>query len=437
MTSNTPGSPTSVASTSPSTSLSRSQPLLGSYGLSLLQRRMSQHAPHNVDTFALRLRAVATGPCPPTLRAPPPLSIPFTATYYDLAEGVNTPWVADVDLESWFFTAYSGGGVPTPAPVGVKSGASTATPSPLAPGIPASAPASTSAATSSLPPPPHYPGYRVAPVGQLQILITTPSAAVKAFVVPYDLRGLAVGARLLARERTFVLGESVQTGTGGPPPSPSAPRESLRYAVQLQFVCAAAPPSEAEFGDGRAFYVSRALKLVFASTPLEREADVRDERADEVVPPSESGGSASCGDWLRARKRYLARTAGVRGATKARRAVGFSPPRERPASPLPPGTSPRSLLSALAPDDSVTAGAGASATSPGTTPGSSAPPSRSASRAGDADTPAAPRVPARTQRRRRSWRAERELSERLRALEIGNTTSSLVEEREERREERR
>lgn len=365
---------------------------------------MSAHAPHSVPSFSLRLKAVATAKCPASIRAPQPLDVPLKATYYDLAEGVNTPWVADVDLEGWFFSSY-------------KSSATR--------------PDSDS---SRLPQPPHYPGYRVPPVGQLQMIVKTSTAAVKVFVIPYDLRELQVGGRLLARERTYVASTPPTDGPARTPSSPNNSRESLRYAVQLQFICTHAPAEESsDEVEPRAFYVARTLKLVFTSRPPESTDPVRDDRADEVVPPASINSSpqsrsadSRSEDWTRVRRKYIARTVGNEKSKKpiAPAAVrGFSPSRERPSTPA-AITSPRSLLSALDPrgedeeDRSITPTPGSIGTSIAgallsPTPLIAPTPIHVDTRV------ASPRPPSVAEsRRRRGSRNERELSERLRALEL-------------------
>ncbi len=345
---------------------------------------MATHKPHCASQFALRVRAIATRPGQ-TPRAPEPLILPFAATYYDLVsedEPVaattpsHSPWVADVDLESHDYTRF---------------------------GDPKSEP-------------PAYPGYRVPCVGQLQLLIKTASAAVHAFVVPYDLSQLAVGARLLARERTYV-----SSGAG----------ESLRYAVQLQFACV----------DG-AYYLARTLKLVFTSSAPETDCTLRTERADEVVPPTSPpsakhsmrgsalrrsisslpGGPTSpespgppprrrssieaSSEWATVRAQWRARAA--KAAAVAR---GFEPPESRPVSPSPVAPSPRSLLSTLAPDPEER--------------GSQQAKPREEKERGPAETeskraPGPSRTPSvASSARRRLSREERELSERLRAMELG------------------
>lgn len=254
-----------VSDEGPEASLSRSHPLLGSYPLSLLHSRMSA-APHANTSFELHMKAVGIGKCDPEIRAPRALTLPFTAQCYDLGER-QSPWVGDVDVERYFFDTYAASELPT----------SSQPPSPDRYSVsPSPSPVKGSTATPLLDAaeqPPAYPGYRVPPVGQLQLLIRTPTAAVKAFILPYDLTAVQVGGRLLARERTYVSRQSSQA-------SPAPRGESLRFAVQLQFVCTRAAKR-------RQYYVSRCIKLVFAAGPgsTDTEGELRVERHDEVVPP--------------------------------------------------------------------------------------------------------------------------------------------------------
>lgn len=194
------------------------------------------------------MKAVAIGKCDPEIRAPKALTLPFTAQCYDLGER-QSPWVGDVDIERHFFEKYAAAqSCPSPSPSGYSPSTDF---------------------NSELPP--SYPGYRVPPVGQLQLLIKTPKAAVKAFIVSYDLTAVPVGGRLLARERTYVSRPSST--------SPNAPRaESLRFAVQLQFVCTRQDRK-------RQYHLSRSVKLVFAAGPGWDDGEQRVERHDEVVPP--------------------------------------------------------------------------------------------------------------------------------------------------------
>lgn len=293
------GSQTAINTSPP---LSRSHPLLGSFSLSLSHSRMSHaHAPHSVapsstSGFSLHLGALGKGrSCPPELRCPPHEIFPFSATYYDLEDGgrkSSTPWVGNIDLENHYYIKYTSD---QGSHVHYHG--------------------------NELPPaPPNFPGYRVAPIGQLQILIKTPDSAVKVFLVPYDLRSLAVGARMLTRERTYVVTDSSTSDINLSSPSPSSirsdmgVREKLRYSVQLQFTCIPRPHpiapsrsssttrrlrSQGEAGDiqqileedaakggKKDYYLSKHIRVIFTSTSPESDETTRTERNDEIVPPS-------------------------------------------------------------------------------------------------------------------------------------------------------
>ncbi|ORX40030.1 hypothetical protein BD324DRAFT_607160 [Kockovaella imperatae] len=270
-----PRSPSSMTCSPP---LSRSHPLLGSYTLSLLHSRMSHaHAPHSVPStsssgFSLHLGAIGKGKdCPPELRYPKAESIPFQATYYDIEDSgkgkgaIQTPWVGTIDLEHHLFDRYS----------------------------------ASHTLSSELPPPPIHPGFKIASFGQLQILIKTAKSAVRVFVLPYDLRRLPIGGRLLARERTFVDGRSSDTSQKG----------SLRFSIQVQFACLPDEQDPLEEGSSttrhhriginhqtstpehpvkKAYFVSRSIKVVFTSSPPESHEVQTSERTDEVILPSET-----------------------------------------------------------------------------------------------------------------------------------------------------
>ena len=327
----------------PSPPLSRSHPLLGSYSLSLIHSRMSHaHQPHSSSTFSIHIKAVGQGKrCPPELRCPKPLDLPLPATYYDLEDpsgshGLNrgganqSPWVGTVDLESHYYDLY--------APTSVFTSSSSSNKADngytgIGPGMGVPTGAMGNGAGMELRDPPDHPGFPVAPVGQLQMIVKTPTNALKAFLVPYDLRSLPIGGRLLARERTYG-----QTTVPSPPssckPGPGSPsssrtneqKRSLRYAYQLQFVClpvtlplsrSSSPDrvrssstnrhtssyssyttsigAEAPYGkvEGReeggeperAYYLSKSLRIIFTSNPPDFES-LSSERTDEVVPPS-------------------------------------------------------------------------------------------------------------------------------------------------------
>jgi len=253
------------------------------------------HQPHSSSTeFSLHLKAVGQGKgCPTELRCPKSLDLPFVATYYDLEETgragpSQTPWVGTVDLEEYYYDHYTSS-LPIPKPYGNEGT------------------------------PPVHPGYRVAPVGQLQMIVKTPTNAIKAFLVPYDLRDLPVGGRLLARERTYVHttdAPSPNLGTSsGSPTDNGKKKESLRYAYQLQFICIPDSPSATRREgsttrqtstsppEERGYYLSKSLRLVFTATPPESDLGQRTERTNEIVPAS---GISSAGGLGGSRRRSSA-----------------------------------------------------------------------------------------------------------------------------------
>ena len=293
-----PHSPRSPQSPHPaSPPLSRSQPLLGSYQLSLLHSRMSRTTSHSVQStpqsgFSLHISAVGKGKsCPSYLRSPAPLHIPFSATYYDLpsidgpkASGsTQTPWVGHVDVERRYFDEYALHDTPGAGP-------------------------------STLPP--VHPGMEIAPFGQLQILVKSTCAPVKVFIVPYDLRKVPPGGRLLIRERTVVQAENGDTRK----------RDYLRYAIQLQ-LSAVTHSSEPEDREGSAttrgrsvshdcsqdrpvYFLTRSLKVIFAAQAPQSGESTRTERHDEVVHPSSSrreGQSGVNAEWSMLRQKWIAR----------------------------------------------------------------------------------------------------------------------------------
>ena len=447
--SNASATPSSTAS--PTSPLSRSHPLLGSYPLSLLHSRMSHaHAPHSLPStsasgFTLHIGALGRGKsCTPDLRCPRHLVIPFAATYYDLEDGsgsgrrqgaAQTPWVGTVDLEAHLFASYASPSMGGPMP-------------------------------------PFFPGYRVAPVGQLQILVKTPTQAVKVFLVPYDLRNLPVGGRLLARERSYV---QASTATGC---SSVTGKESLRFAFQLQFTCVATSfePAESRSRDSsttrrrrarsdassasssrcptptmaksrlatqstlgkKAFYLAKSLRVVFITSPPEKDQGMRVERKDEVVLPSVgqikegtrgrvvgfSPGSTSirAEDWEMVRRKWMARkdmaerqVGDIQAPSQSESYLEYKLPdgRGSPESPLASSPlespSPVSILSPLPILSSISARPPSRPSTPTRTV-SPQPPS--------IKTPHAQRYQRQKLRRGSGSMEERELSERLLAVRL-------------------
>lgn len=259
------------------------------------------HRPHSVPSaFTLTIGALGVGKgCPPELRCPTHVHIPFDAKYYELydehtsspqAGPSHSPWVGIVDVERHYFASYE---QPTAQPS-----------------------------------PPAYPGYRVSARGQLQLIVKNSTQALKVFLVPYDLRALEPGGRLLVRERCYLPSD-----TPG-----ECKREVLRYAVELQFLCVEAPqsastarvrdsstrrrmprpptpssrpvsPAIGQPRSDRAFYVTRTIRVVFPSRRPDSTDTLRTERADECVPSTTARRTSSphadvVDEWRRVRAHW-------------------------------------------------------------------------------------------------------------------------------------
>ncbi|OCF73000.1 hypothetical protein I204_06230 [Kwoniella mangroviensis CBS 8886] len=276
------------ASPSPSRRLSRSQPLLGSYHLSLLHSRMSSaHQPHQLtNEFSISLVSIGKGKsCAAHLRYPSAVEIPFSAVYYDLEDPeaigmmptkstqsqCQSPWTGGVDLEKYYYDSFSN---TRPYP------------------DPHSHPHShVLDAPTRKNEPPSFPGYQVSPVGQLQILIKSSNSPIKVFLIPYDLRKVSIGGRLLVREKAYCKTRDSIGENGG--------KGVLKYAIQLQFVCilpasspvnrttqsTSLPSTPSHAHDGKSYYVSKSMKVVFVSTPPDSREMMDVERTDEIVEP--------------------------------------------------------------------------------------------------------------------------------------------------------
>lgn len=109
---------------------------------------------------------------------------------------------------------------------------------------------------------PTFPGYRIPSKGQIQLVIKNPNhTAVKLFLVPYDLTDMPAGTKTFIRQKSHaaVLMPGMDTGLpsrapDAPPPSPSpssagtptklSAKETLRYAVHLQFCALPSGPAK-------------------------------------------------------------------------------------------------------------------------------------------------------------------------------------------------
>ncbi|CAO1615530.1 unnamed protein product [Parajaminaea phylloscopi] len=97
--------------------------------------------------------------------------------------------------------------------------------------------------------PPKLPGYAVPSRGHIQLLIKNPhiNSPVKLFLIPFDLRDMPAGTKTFIRQKIFL--EEPSSGSASTPPRnkrhslgnmlpvgpPSPSKQTLRYAVHLQF----------------------------------------------------------------------------------------------------------------------------------------------------------------------------------------------------------
>ncbi|PWN49598.1 hypothetical protein IE53DRAFT_388170 [Violaceomyces palustris] len=241
--------------------------LIGSYEESLLRGRMSTPASKPL-TFDAELGVLGLGKCRPSLRCPPHLNLKFPAYFYDLKRGpqtgdspIGTPYVGTVDLESHYYDDAVAAGIHS-----IQIDENQAVPFPAA------------ASSSALP---SFPGYRVPPKGQIQLVIKNPNlTAVKLFLVPYDLTDMPAGTKTFIRQKSLATvplpGTEAVKGSNhdlaakppySPLPSPSlspsslprsnhqSPRapscgkETMRYAIHLQFCAPPAPTSKPKRSD--------------------------------------------------------------------------------------------------------------------------------------------------------------------------------------------
>ncbi len=258
-------------STSPSPSgspLLPSSSFVGSYEQSLMSDRLSA-PPSKPVIFDAELgvlgSALALGESPKAkLRCPKHLTLPFPAHFHLLptppnaasSPNVSSPYVGTIDLESYYFNKLA-----------IASDAASAS--------------GESGMGRALP---TFPGYRVPPRGQIQLVIKNPAkTAVKVFLVPYDMTSMQAGQRTFVRQKCYAQAGAVPAAINGasrstpaallPQESKEPQSQSLRYAVHLQFC---SPPAsyfrssarwegaEGEAPPAPKVYLHRGIRVVFS-----------------------------------------------------------------------------------------------------------------------------------------------------------------------------
>lgn len=255
--------------------------LVGSYEESLLNGRMST-LPSKPLIFDAELGVLGLGKCKASLKCPPHVSFKFPAHFYNL-EGVagkegkaspSSPYVGTIDLENYYMDRLVDTDLDNldlgedEAESSTKMDGMMMKSQPMRPSSPSKG---LPFARRTSPRPlkhskkPHFPGYRVPAKGQIQLVIKNPNlTAVKVFLVPYDLTDMPAGTKTFVRQKCHAASPTTplldsnatfQSVPNGSPiatssnRAPATAKETLRYAVHLQFCAVQAPvkPGKAGF----------------------------------------------------------------------------------------------------------------------------------------------------------------------------------------------
>lgn len=268
------------------------------------------------------------------LSCPPHLNMDFEARYYRIDEGSfsgeasngaprGTPYVATVDLEGYLMERMldeeerqaqlspdmnrsdDDDFGPDPSP-------STSLSTSVSPSLSSSplhfSPTPSSRRPNRPRPRPKFPGYRVPPKGQVQIIIKNENATpVKVFLVPYDLEAMPRGTKTVVRQKGYLVPQG-QGQEGG-----KKEGGTFQCAVQLQFCSPPAPitrsrrskpcsdgtslspPSTSSSANPGKIYLHKSIRVVFHPTPVEAHRKLRTvtDFPFEAVPSLSSSTSPS------------------------------------------------------------------------------------------------------------------------------------------------
>lgn len=180
-----------------------SSSFVGSFEASLLSGRMANR-PSNAAAlpFSAQLGVLGLGKDTPRgLKCPDHVNLAFGAYFWDMdsrdRQGKGSPYVGNLNLEDHYFEQLN------------RSDAAAV---------------------------PKFPGYRIPPKGQIQLVIKNANeTAVKLFLVPYDLSDMPAGSKTFLRQKSYdIASEKSRLST-----STSNHKDTLRYAIHLQ-ICS--PP---------------------------------------------------------------------------------------------------------------------------------------------------------------------------------------------------
>lgn len=258
--------------------------MVGSFEESILRGRMSTPASKPLD-FVAQIGVVGKGDCPPSLKCPAHVTVPFPAVFYNypsaqefrsISDDNPSPYVGTIDLERNLRPPEPPSRrlrrAPGPADPEVSRSEATVVEKPLSRNTSGKSCRKTSSSKV-----PTGGAYRVPQKGQLQIIIKNPNkTAVKLFLIPYDLEGMPQGTKTFVRQRSYSSGPILETALTEKQTNPSAydplsNKDILRYLIHLKF-CST--------GKGR-FYLYENIRVVFAN----RVPDGKEKLRNEVQLP--------------------------------------------------------------------------------------------------------------------------------------------------------
>lgn len=220
--------------------------------------------------FVAKIGVLGKGKSKGRLKCPPHVTIPFPAVFYDYgprkgelsaSEEGPSPYVGLVDLSQLQSKSRSPSPLPKPE---------------VEPHLSTPKRSSRQRTHHDKKQPPGT--YRIPQQGQIQIVIKNPNnTAVKLFLVPYDLTGMAAGQKTFLRQRSYSAGPIVdippglrssntleEVGTGF---NQRNNRSVLRYLIHIHICC----PSQ-----GR-FYLYKNIRVVFANRVPDGKEKLRNE----------------------------------------------------------------------------------------------------------------------------------------------------------------
>jgi hypothetical protein len=242
--------------------------MVGSFEESILRGRMSSPPSKPLD-FVAQIGVLGKGNCPAKLKCPAHVSVPFPAVFYSYSHAVDarnlandnpSPYVGTIDLATNL------------APVEltpkkkrkalISSSETPSSPSPASLGRKALNNDASSIGGA----------YRIPQQGQLQFIIKNPNkTAVKLFLIPYDLEGMAPGTKTFVRQRSFSSGPLLEKAISADPnksiQDPLSEKQILRYLIHLRFCC----PVKGKY------YLYDKVKVVFANRVPEGKEKLRNE----------------------------------------------------------------------------------------------------------------------------------------------------------------